>query len=302
METSIDGFRWAKIQVVGNHRWNRMVAQGPSLTAEAVGLELGDFEIDDLSLALPEGQITGVIGPNGSGKTTLLRLMSRLLEPDCGAVYLHGHAIAELSTREVARELAILPQSSTPPEGVTVRELVAYGRHPHNGLLDTTSEDDEETIQWALDATNLDAMADRHVDSLSGGERQRAWIAMALAQDTAVLLLDEPTNHLDVRYQVETLSLVRELNREHGITVGWVLHDLNQAAAYSDRLALMQDGSIAAQGPADETLQADTLEAVFGIPMTVTEHPTAGTPFVIPLDPEHDTTEVERVQAPGVPR
>jgi len=128
-------------------------------------------------------------------------------------------------------------------------------------------------------------MADRRVDSLSGGERQRAWIAMALAQETDLLLLDEPTNHLDLRFQVETLSLVRQLNREHGLTVGWVLHDLNQAAAYSDRVVLMDDGDVARRGRPEEAMDAEVLEDVFEIPVTVTEHPATGTPFVVPLDP-----------------
>lgn len=265
------------------------------LAAEALDVELGCFTIDALDVELPAGQITGIIGPNGSGKTTLIRALSRLLAPDGGAVYLDGRAIADLSTREVARQLAILPQSATPPDGVTVRELAAYGRHPHKGLLEGTSDDDRDAIAWALDVTGMDEMADRHVDSLSGGERQRAWIAMALAQDTEILLLDEPTTHLDIRYQVEVLSLVHQLNRREEITVGWVLHDLNQAAAYSDRLVLMRDGEVAARGPPDETLTPDTLERVFGVPITVTEHPAHGTPFVIPLDPARTAHDADRL-------
>ncbi len=263
-------------------------AEPGCLAADAMALDRGDFQIQDLELELTPGKITAIIGPNGSGKTTLLRMLARLLDPDQGTVYLDGRAIATMPTREVARRLAILPQSSIPPDGVTVEELVAYGRHPHRGLLKATSQEDREAIAWALDATGMTGFVDRDVASLSGGERQRAWIAMALAQDTDILLLDEPTTFLDIRYQVEVLGLVRSLNRRHGLTVGWVLHDLNQAAAYSDRMALMADGRIAAQGTPEQALTADTLEEVFGVPITITEHPAAGTPFVIPLDPNHE--------------
>lgn len=266
------------------------------------GLAIGfdGFAIEDLDVDLTPGEVTAIIGPNGSGKTTLLHTLSRLQAPDEGVVYLDGKAIAERSTREVARRLAVLPQSAEPPDGVTVRELVGYGRHPHKGLLSTTSEEDREAVDWALDATDMHGLAQRAVDSLSGGERQRAWIAMALAQDTDILLLDEPTNHLDLRFQVETLSLVRSLNREHGLTVGWVLHDLNQAAAYSDRMLLMDDGEIAERGTPEQTMDPDVLADVFDIPVTVTRHPTTDTPFVIPLDPARGE-EVE-VATGGLPQ
>lgn len=258
---------------------------GARLRGEDLQVELGDFAIEDLDVVVPEGEVTAFIGPNGSGKTTLVRMLARLLEPDLGAVYLDGTAIDELSTREVAREMAILPQSTTTPEGVTVRELAGYGRHPHQGILATPDEEDAEAIAWALEVTGMDRFADRAVDSLSGGERQRAWLAMALAQGTDLLLLDEPTTFLDVRYQVEILSLVRSLNRDHGLTVGWVLHDLNQAAAHSDRIAVLDDGAITAFGTPEETLEPDLLEEVFEIPMTVTTHPTADAPYVIPVSP-----------------
>jgi iron complex transport system ATP-binding protein len=266
------------------------------LAGRDLGVDFDTFAFGDLDIDVPPGEITAIIGPNGSGKTTLLRTLARLQEPDRGVVYLDGDAIAEHSTREVARRLAILPQSAHPPEGVTVEELVAYGRHPHKGLLSPADQDDREAIAWALDVTETTPLADREVDSLSGGERQRAWIAMALAQETDILLLDEPTNHLDLRFQVETLSLVRSLNRDHGLTVGWVLHDLNQAAAYSDRMVLMHDGEVARRGTPEQTMTPDVLEEVFGLPVTVTRHPTADTPFVIPLDPGHaDTVEATMV-------
>ncbi len=270
-----------------------MTAEPSPLSAIDLALGFDGFSIDDVDVHLPRGEITAIIGPNGSGKTTLLRMLSRLQQPEEGTVYLDGEAIRKHSTKQIARRLAILPQSAQPPEGVTVRELVAYGRHPHKGLLSLTRDEDRDAVDWALDVTALEPLHDRSVDSLSGGERQRAWIAMALAQETDILLLDEPTNNLDLRFQMETLSLVRTLNRKHGLTVAWVLHDLNQAAAYSDRMILMHDGDIVRRGTPEATLDPDILEDVFGIPVTVTRHPATDTPFVVPLNPTgHEAPEV----------
>lgn len=273
----------------------------PPLRGENLAIERGDFRIDALDVAIPRGEVTALIGPNGSGKTTVLQMLARLLEPAAGTVYLDGRAISERSTREVAKRLAMLPQSASPPEGVTVRELVELGRYPHQGLIGRRGEEDEAKIAWALDAAGLSDLAHRGVEQLSGGERQRAWLAMALAQDAEILLLDEPTTYLDIRYQVETLSLVRSLNREHGITVVQVLHDLNQAAAYSDRIVLLSDGQIAAQGPPHKALDATVLEDVFGVPVTLTQHPVAGTPYVIPVDPRApDTSQTDPI-SPSTP-
>lgn len=235
--------------------------------------------VPDLSLTLYPGEVTALLGPNGSGKSTVLCTLARLLQPNRGAVYLNGRNITKLPTREIARQLAMLPQSSEVPDGVTVWELIGYGRYPHQNLLGGFSTQDLAAMRWALKVTRLEPLAERVVDTLSGGERQRAWIAMALAQQTQVLLLDEPTTFLDIRHQLDVLSLVRGLNREHGITVGWVLHDLNQAAAYSDRLIMLTGGQVVAAGSPAEVMTASTIQEVFGVEMTVIPHPISGSPL-----------------------
>ena len=234
--------------------------------------------VRDLSLALAPGEVTALIGPNGSGKSTVLRTLARLQTPSQGAIYLNGRNLAQCSTREIAKQLAMLPQSPDRPDGVTVRELVGYGRYPHQGLWREKSTEDKSAIDWAIAVTGLEALAERAVDSLSGGERQRAWIALALAQKTQVLLLDEPTTFLDIHHQLEILSLVRSLNQQAGITVGWVLHDLNQAAAYSDRLIFFRQGEVVAAGSPWEVMTPDIVREVFGVEMTIIPHPLHGRP------------------------
>jgi len=238
--------------------------------------------VSDLSITLPEGEITALLGPNGSGKSTVLRTLARLLTPIRGAVYIDGCNIAKIPTKQLARKLAMLPQFSEIPSAITVKELIGYGRYPHQNLLGGFSQKDIAAMEWALAVTGLEALADRIVDTLSGGERQRAWIAMALAQQTQVLLLDEPTTYLDIRHQIEVLALVRRLNQEHGITVGWVLHDLNQAAAYSDRLIMLKQGNIVTAGTPQEVMTASNIQQVFGVEMTVIPHPINGYPTCLP--------------------
>lgn len=255
----------------------------PSLATDRLSLGYGDRTIvEDLTIELPRGKITAIVGPNGCGKSTFLRSLARLLRPAEGTILLNGTDIQRARTRELARELAILPQSPLTPSGITVRELVAYGRFPHQGLLRSASRDDREAIDWALEVTNMTLMSDREVDSLSGGERQRAWIAMSLAQKTDVLLLDEPTTYLDIHYQMEVLSLVRDLNLNHGITVGWVLHDLNQAAAYSDKIIMLRDGKVVCQGEPHRVMTPSSIHDVFGIDCSVIQHPMGNVPVCVP--------------------
>lgn len=246
--------------------------------------------VPGLDLGLETGAVTALVGPNGSGKSTILRSLARLLRPNAGAVYLDGRDIATMRTRDVARKLAILPQGPETPEGVTVWELVGHGRYPHRGLLGNPTAEDVRAIGWALTVTELTSFAERPVDRLSGGERQRAWIALALAQETQVLLLDEPTTFLDIHHQLEVLSLVRRLNRAHRITVGWVLHDLNQAAAYSDRVVMLRSGRIFADGAPTAVMTPETIREVFGVEMVVVSHPVTGRPTCLPCASPDDET------------
>ncbi|MDI3386985.1 ABC transporter ATP-binding protein [Streptomyces sp. B-S-A8] len=257
-----------------------------SVEISAKGLTLGhggEPVARDIDLELTPGEVTALVGPNGSGKSTLLRALARLHAPQSGAIVLDGRDLDAYKPRELARKLSFLTQSPLIPAGVTVQELVAYGRHPHQGVLArSTSEEDREAIGWALDATKLHPLAERPLDQLSGGERQRAWIAMALAQRTGLLLLDEPTTFLDIRYQIEVLRLVRKLADEHGITVAVVLHELNQAAAYADSMAVLAGGRIVARGEPAEALTVDTIRTAFGIETTVSLDPHTGVPTCLP--------------------
>ncbi|MGW6423605.1 ABC transporter ATP-binding protein [Nocardia sp. NPDC055053] len=241
--------------------------------------------VDGLSLDIVSGTVTAVIGPNGCGKSTLLRAMARLLRPSGGSVHLDGHRIDRMSTREVARVLGILPQSPQAPEGLTVADLVARGRHPHQRWYRQWSADDESAIAEALSWTDMAEFADRPLDELSGGQRQRAWISMALAQNTDLLLLDEPTTFLDLAHQIEVLDLVRRLHLEAGRTVVMVLHDLNLAARYADRLVAMRAGRVVAAGAPAEVLTEELVAEVFGLRSKVIEDPVTGTPLVVPVGP-----------------
>jgi ABC-type cobalamin/Fe3+-siderophores transport system ATPase subunit len=243
----------------------------------------GEPVVRGISVEPVPGRVTALVGANGSGKSTLLRALAQLHTPDAGRITLDGRDLSTYKPRELARKLSFLTQSPLVPAGVTVRELVAYGRHPHRGLLDRAKGDeDREAIDWALDATALRPLADRLLDQLSGGERQRAWIAMALAQRTGLLLLDEPTTYLDIRYQIEVLRLVRRLAADHGITVVVVLHELNQAAAFSDEMVVLADGGITAAGPPSEVMTRENLRTAFGIETTIAEDPHTGAPMCLP--------------------
>jgi ABC-type cobalamin/Fe3+-siderophores transport system ATPase subunit len=250
---------------------------GHQVEAAAIAAGYGDRSVlVDVGVVMPAGCITAFVGPNGSGKSTLLRVLARLLRPDEGHVVLDGVDIAQLSARDVALRIATLRQSGETPPGVTVEELVALGRFPHRGPFGISRSEDREIVEWAIDATHLQPLRRRMVDTLSGGERQRAWIAMALAQRTGVLLLDEPTTFLDIRAQVDVLTLVRELSQQHAITVGWVLHDLNIAVAYSDQVVALSDGRIVAQGPPTAVVSPSLVARVFGVEVSVVTDPRSG--------------------------
>ncbi|MCX5041323.1 ABC transporter ATP-binding protein [Streptomyces coelicoflavus] len=257
------------------------------LTARGVTVGYGARTvIDGLDVAIPPGVITTIIGPNGCGKSTLLRTLSRLLKPTGGTVVLDGEDIAALRTRDVARKLGLLPQAPVAPEGLTVSDLVARGRHPHQSWLRQWSSDDAEVVKRALAMTGVSDLADRPVDSLSGGQRQRVWISMTLAQGTDLLLLDEPTTYLDLAHAVDVLDLVDDLH-ESGRTVVMVLHDLNLATRYSDNLVVMREGAIVAQGHPRDVITADLLHEAFGLRAKVIDDPVGDRPLVVPIGRTH---------------
>ncbi|MEV6677453.1 ABC transporter ATP-binding protein [Streptomyces erythrochromogenes] len=259
----------------------------------------GRIVIDDLDVAVPPRVITTIIGSNGCGKSTLLRTLSRLLKPTRGSVVLDGDDIARLRTRDVAKKLGLLPQAPVAPEGLTVADLVARGRHPHQSWLRQWSSDDAAVVERALAMTGVADLADRPVDALSGGQRQRVWISMTLAQGTDLLLLDEPTTYLDLAHAIDVLDLVDDLH-ESGCTVVLVLHDLNLATRYSDNLIVMKAGSILAQGHPRDVITADLLLEAFGLRAKVIEDPVGDRPLIVPIGRAHvrpdlmdkDTVEV----------
>ena len=258
------------------------------LRAQGVSIGYGDrLVVDGLDLELPAGRVTAVVGPNGCGKSTLLRALGRLLPLRGGSVLLDGRAIDRMRTRDVARAVGVLPQAPVAPEGLTVTDLVARGRHPHQSWLRQWSRDDEDAVAQALAWTGLTDLADACVDELSGGQRQRAWIAMALAQGTDVLLLDEPTTFLDLAHAVEVLDLVDRLHDDLGRTVVLVLHDLGLAARYADHLVVMKNGTVAAHGVPADVLTEELVADVFGLTARVVPDPVSGTPLVLPVGTRH---------------
>ncbi|WP_433664955.1 ABC transporter ATP-binding protein [Nocardia sp. CA-128927] len=263
-------------------------AEPTRLAADDVKLAYGDrVIIDGLTLDIAPGVITTVIGPNGCGKSTLLRSLGRLLRPQQGRVLLDGKAISTMKTKDVARVLGMLPQSPVAPEGLTVADLVARGRHPHQAWFRQWSAADEDKVMTALAQTGIADLADRALDELSGGQRQRAWISMALAQGTDILLLDEPTTYLDLAHAVDVLDLVDRLHAELGRTVVMVLHDLNMAIRYSDELIVMRDGRIVAQGRPADIVDIALLREVFDLDASVLEDPVSGRPMVVPIGTRH---------------
>ncbi|SHH88455.1 iron complex transport system ATP-binding protein [Sporobacter termitidis DSM 10068] len=237
---------------------------------ENIRFSYGDTPVlQGVSLTVKAGVVTTLMGANGCGKTTLLNLMTKNLRPDAGHVTLDGTDIQSMRLKEFARCAAIVHQKNSAPDDLSVRKLVSYGRLPYCSMLRSQRGEDLEKVEWALSATDMTALADRPMGALSGGERQRAFLSMALAQGTRLLYLDEPTTFLDVRYQVELLRLIRRLNRELGITIVMVLHDINQALCYSDEVVGLKDGAVFCQGPPNQVISQETIHALYGIRLEV---------------------------------
>lgn len=254
----------------------------PELRATELVIGYGDVNVlKSLSATLPESQITSIVGPNGSGKSTLLKALSRVLCPDRGDVVLSGQSIRATPTRELARLLSILPQDTRAPDGLTVEELVSYGRYPHRRLF-SRDDDDQRMIEWALKVANLQDLRGRALSSLSGGQQQRVWIAMTLAQGAEILMLDEPTSHLDMCHQLEVMELLQKLNRESSKTIVMVLHDLNLAARYSGHMIVLCHGGIFAAGPPAEVMSEDMLMEAFRVQAEIVADPRYGVPMCIP--------------------
>ncbi|MFZ2242539.1 MAG: ABC transporter ATP-binding protein [Gordonia amarae] len=261
-----------------------MTAISTRLGAEGLTLGYGDKAIArDLTVEIPDNKFTVIIGPNACGKSTLLRALSRLLAPTAGSVVLDGKSIEKYSTKQVAKILGLLPQTSIPPEDIRVAELVSRGRYPHQQFLRQWSQADEDAVTSAMEATGVAHLAGERVDRLSGGQRQRVWVALVLAQETPLVLLDEPTTYLDIAFQVELLDLCRRLQREENRTVVAVLHDLNQACRYADHIIAMRGGEVIAAGAPADVVTAELVGDVFGLACRIIDDPESQTPLIIPV-------------------
>lgn len=235
-----------------------------------------------LDLSIHEGKITTLIGANGCGKSTLFNLLTKNLTPNSGTIRLNGTELSAIKRRDFARQVAIVHQYNTAPADLTVQRLIGYGRTPYQRMgVAANAKEDEEKVRWAMEITNTAKLADKPAAELSGGQKQRVWIAMALAQDTKLLFLDEPTTYLDIRYQLDILKLIRRLNREFGITIVMVLHDINQSLYYSDEIVAMKDGRVSAQGLPGEVITSELVREVYGVDLNISH--LDGKPFILPI-------------------
>ena len=242
----------------------------PAMEVRGLSFAYGKNKVlNDTSFKIEEGKVTTIMGANGCGKSTLFNLMTKNLYPGKGNIFLHGKNIQNLALKEFARKVSIVHQYNSSADDITVERLVSFGRTPHMKQMQGRSDEDERLIRWAMEVTNVEKYRDREVSRLSGGQRQRVWIAMALAQNTKILFLDEPTTYLDIRYQIEILELVKKLNREYGITIIMVLHDINQAIHFSDRIIGLKDGKVGMEGPPGQVITSQSIYQLYGVKLPV---------------------------------
>lgn len=250
-----------------------------------LNISYGNLDIvKDLNLEIPKGKITTIIGANGCGKSTILKTLARIIKPKSGSIYINDKELNSQDSRELAKAMAVLPQSPQAPNGLTVEELISYGRFPHQKGFGKLKDEDKDIIDWALEKTRISEFRDRPIEALSGGQRQRAWIAMALAQETDILLLDEPTTYLDLAHQLEVLKLLEELNKKEGRTIVMVIHELNNAARFADHMIGVKKGKIVCQGTAHEVMTKENLKEIFNIDAEIVNEPKSGKPVCITYD------------------
>ena len=250
-----------------------------------LNISYGNLDIvKDLNLEIPKGKITTIIGANGCGKSTILKTLARIIKPKSGLIYINNKELNSQDSKELAKAMAVLPQSPQAPNGLTVEELISYGRFPHQKGFGKLKDEDKDIINWALEKTRILEFRDRPIEALSGGQRQRAWIAMALAQETDILLLDEPTTYLDLAHQLEVLKLLEELNKKEGRTIVMVIHELNNAARFADHMIGVKKGKIVCQGTAHEVMTKENLKEIFNIDAEIVNEPRSGKPVCITYD------------------
>lgn len=250
-----------------------------------LNISYGNLDIvKDLNLEIPNGKITTIIGANGCGKSTILKTIARILQPKSGDIFINDKNIKDQSSKELAKTMAVLPQSPQAPSGLTVEELISYGRFPHQKGFGKMKKEDKDIVSWALEATGISEFRDRKIEALSGGQRQRAWIAMALAQQTDILVLDEPTTYLDLAHQLEVLNLLEELNKKHRTTIVMVIHELNNAARFADHMIGVKKGKIVCQGSAYEVMTKENLKELFNIDAEIVSDPRTNKPVCITYD------------------
>lgn len=255
------------------------------ISTKNLNISYGNIDIvKDLNLEIPKGKITTIIGPNGCGKSTILKTIARIIKPKSGDIYVNNKNIKEQNPKDLAKMMAVLPQSPQAPSGLTVEELIAYGRFPHQKGFGRLKKEDNDIVTWALKSTGIEEFRDRPIQALSGGQRQRAWIAMALAQQTDILILDEPTTYLDLAHQLEVLKLLEELNKKQGTTIVMVIHELNNAARFADHMIGVKKGKVVCEGSSYEVMTKENLRELFNIDAEIVNDPRTKKPVCITYD------------------